>query len=254
MPARANSALSESRLPAKRPYNTAMNDSRTARKRIAYHHCTGLPPRPSEPLTSRRRLCPPDLDYLSWTPLQAGDVCWICLGSSNESAPLCQPCRCPRCAHAILAFEPAPPAFCALLCLYPSGQHTTHLLQLHAGARTPSAWRAGSCSRRVAGAGAGCACGGSLPSPHSGAPSLKTPHPPFPRCCSKETHCEFCDQLLPDWKATLTPPCGAQVCAGARHSPARPCPPPPARPPAASAPNSAPLLVCTGTCGDERQL
>ncbi|KAK9804179.1 hypothetical protein WJX73_009336 [Symbiochloris irregularis] len=27
----------------------------------------------------------------------------------------------------------------------------------------------------------------------------------------KETHCEFCDSELPDWKATLTPKCGADA-------------------------------------------
>ena len=29
--------------------------------------------------------------------------------------------------------------------------------------------------------------------------------------CRKETHCEFCDSVLPDWKITLTPPCGADA-------------------------------------------
>ena len=32
-----------------------------------------------------------------------------------------------------------------------------------------------------------------------------------PPACRKETHCEFCDSLLPDWKSTLTPPCGADA-------------------------------------------
>ena len=32
----------------------------------------------------------------------------------------------------------------------------------------------------------------------------------FPRC-RKETHCEFCDSRLPDWKGTLTPQCGANA-------------------------------------------
>ena len=27
----------------------------------------------------------------------------------------------------------------------------------------------------------------------------------------KETHCEFCDSALPDWKQTLTPTCGASA-------------------------------------------
>ena len=27
----------------------------------------------------------------------------------------------------------------------------------------------------------------------------------------KETHCEFCDGQLPDWKRTLTPTCGANA-------------------------------------------
>ena len=27
----------------------------------------------------------------------------------------------------------------------------------------------------------------------------------------KETHCEFCDRELPDWKSTLTPQCGANA-------------------------------------------
>ena len=27
----------------------------------------------------------------------------------------------------------------------------------------------------------------------------------------KETHCEFCDGMLPDWKAVLTPTCGANA-------------------------------------------
>ena len=47
-------------------------------------------------------------------------------------------------------------------------------------------------------------------------PSITLPSPPLPPlpsvalpCCSKETHCEFCDRELPDWKATLTPPTGA---------------------------------------------
>ena len=30
-------------------------------------------------------------------------------------------------------------------------------------------------------------------------------------CCRKETHCEFCDCQLPDWKKTLTPQCGANA-------------------------------------------
>lgn len=35
---------------------------------------------------------------------------------------------------------------------------------------------------------------------------------PQPRCvCRKETHCEFCDSTLPDWKSTLTPVCGADA-------------------------------------------
>lgn len=29
--------------------------------------------------------------------------------------------------------------------------------------------------------------------------------------CRKETHCEFCDGNLPDWKKTLTPQCGANA-------------------------------------------
>ena len=29
--------------------------------------------------------------------------------------------------------------------------------------------------------------------------------------CRRETHCEFCDSMLPDWKATLTPQCGANA-------------------------------------------
>lgn len=29
--------------------------------------------------------------------------------------------------------------------------------------------------------------------------------------CRKETHCEFCDSALPDWKQTLTPTCGANA-------------------------------------------
>lgn len=29
--------------------------------------------------------------------------------------------------------------------------------------------------------------------------------------CRKETHCEFCDQELPEWKRTLTPQCGANA-------------------------------------------
>ena len=29
--------------------------------------------------------------------------------------------------------------------------------------------------------------------------------------CRKETHCEFCDSTLPDWKSTLTPICGADA-------------------------------------------
>lgn len=29
--------------------------------------------------------------------------------------------------------------------------------------------------------------------------------------CRKETHCEFCDCQLPDWKKTLTPQCGANA-------------------------------------------
>ncbi len=40
-------------------------------------------------------------------------------------------------------------------------------------------------------------------------------HPPVARthlpCCRKETHCEFCDSRLPDWKGTLTPQCGANA-------------------------------------------
>ena len=31
------------------------------------------------------------------------------------------------------------------------------------------------------------------------------------RSCRKESHCEFCDCTLPDWKATLTPVCGADA-------------------------------------------
>lgn len=27
----------------------------------------------------------------------------------------------------------------------------------------------------------------------------------------RETHCEFCDRMLPDWKKTLTPTCGANA-------------------------------------------
>lgn len=27
----------------------------------------------------------------------------------------------------------------------------------------------------------------------------------------RETHCEFCDRRLPDWKRTLTPTCGADA-------------------------------------------
>lgn len=44
-------------------------------------------------------------------------------------------------------------------------------------------------------------------------PYLRRPHPsPLshpPR--RKETHCEFCDARLPDWKGTLTPQCGANA-------------------------------------------
>ena len=31
------------------------------------------------------------------------------------------------------------------------------------------------------------------------------------RMCRRETHCEFCDRQLPDWKRTLTPTCGADA-------------------------------------------
>ncbi|GAB4819363.1 hypothetical protein N2152v2_006409 [Parachlorella kessleri] len=31
------------------------------------------------------------------------------------------------------------------------------------------------------------------------------------KCPRKETHCEFCDSRLPDWKGTLTPQCGANA-------------------------------------------
>lgn len=30
-------------------------------------------------------------------------------------------------------------------------------------------------------------------------------------CARRETHCEFCDRMLPDWKKTLTPTCGANA-------------------------------------------
>ncbi|PSC70781.1 zygote specific ZYS1 isoform B [Micractinium conductrix] len=49
----------------------------------------------------------------------------------------------------------------------------------------------------------------------------KCPRVAHPRCLArwqlqsagsrKETHCEFCDARLPDWKATLTPQCGANA-------------------------------------------
>jgi hypothetical protein len=29
--------------------------------------------------------------------------------------------------------------------------------------------------------------------------------------CRKETHCEFCQETLPDWKQVLTPSCGANA-------------------------------------------
>lgn len=29
--------------------------------------------------------------------------------------------------------------------------------------------------------------------------------------CRKETHCQFCDYQLPDWKGVLTPQCGADA-------------------------------------------
>ncbi|KAL4422123.1 hypothetical protein ABPG77_003408 [Micractinium sp. CCAP 211/92] len=49
----------------------------------------------------------------------------------------------------------------------------------------------------------------------------KCPRSAHPRCLArwqlqsagsrKETHCEFCDARLPDWKRTLTPQCGANA-------------------------------------------
>ncbi|KAL4451767.1 hypothetical protein ABPG75_007429 [Micractinium tetrahymenae] len=49
----------------------------------------------------------------------------------------------------------------------------------------------------------------------------KCPRTAHPRCLArwqlqsagsrKETHCEFCDARLPDWKRTLTPQCGANA-------------------------------------------
>lgn len=49
----------------------------------------------------------------------------------------------------------------------------------------------------------------------------KCPRTAHPRCLArwqlqsagsrKETHCEFCDLRLPDWKGTLTPQCGANA-------------------------------------------
>lgn len=49
----------------------------------------------------------------------------------------------------------------------------------------------------------------------------KCPRSAHPRCLArwqlqsagsrKETHCEFCDARLPDWKQTLTPQCGANA-------------------------------------------
>ena len=104
-----------------------------------------------------------------------------------------------------------------------------------AGRRTRGAWRGGSCSRRAAGE---LAC---QPVPHQPLPwpacgldfcwpnkavavaghicacmlrlgSCRAPHfctPPARR--RKETHCEFCDSRLPDWKGTLTPQSGANA-------------------------------------------
>ena len=42
---------------------------------------------------------------------------------------------------------------------------------------------------------------------------LAPPPPAFTNCVvgRRETHCEFCDRRLPDWKATLTPTCGADA-------------------------------------------
>ena len=51
----------------------------------------------------------------------------------------------------------------------------------------------------------------------AGSTHPRTPPPPPPVEVSafhrvrRETHCEFCDRRLPDWKATLTPTCGADA-------------------------------------------
>ena len=82
--------------------------------------------------------------------------------------------------------------------------------------RTQAAWRGGSCSLRVP---------GSFASWHTiyalnllrlltsiQCTTLSTARPSIRSLLRRrETHCEFCDSILPDWKSTLTPVCGANA-------------------------------------------
>ncbi len=123
-------------------------------------------------------------------------MCWICLG---EQAGLMRPCACPRFAHPhCLARWQLQSAGSRSVLARLAALHGTVLL--HQGKGAPYLHTAPSLQ-------GGGGCQGSV---------SKFEQLPLTLSCNetmnrRETHCEFCDCQLPDWKKTLTPQCGANA-------------------------------------------
>ena len=174
---------------------------------------------------------PPPAPAAPPPPPQDANVCWICLDCSGA---LIYPCKCPRWGASLeggqggKAIAPArpPPRPCAHPRAPPPPLPTTPRRTAHP--RCLARWQLQSAGTRwvpppaIGGGGAGAAVAACRlplpprwlpPTPPTPPPPSHHPSPPPPlnRAGRKETHCEFCDSLLPDWKRALTPVTGANA-------------------------------------------